>query len=220
MVRAPDNLGAAAAVSAVVLAAGRASRMGEEKLLLPLGDRPVLRHVVESVDRAGVRETVVVVNPRNRDAITALMSDHPRRVVCNERFQDGIASSIAAGTGAVSEGSEALVLVQGDQPLVTTEMLLELVSVWQRERTAFVAASYDGLTTTPVLFARALYPELRELQGDVGARAVLRRHSGRTVAFPGWMGSDLDTPADYDALQKEWSARRRMNIVTSGAREA
>jgi len=220
VVPAPDNVDVAAAVSAVILAAGRASRMGEEKLLLPLGDRPVLRHVVESVDRAGMRETVVVVNPCNRVAITALVSDRPRRVVCNERFQDGIASSIAAGTGAVSEDSEALVLVQGDQPLVTSEMLLALVSVWRQERVPFVAASYDGLTTTPVLFARALYPELRDLQGDVGARAVLRRHAGRTIAFPGWMGSDLDTPADYDALQKEWSARRQMNIATSSAREA
>jgi molybdenum cofactor cytidylyltransferase len=217
---APDNLDVAAAVSAVVLAAGRASRMGEEKLLLPLGDRPVLRHVVESVDRAGMRETVVVVNPHNRDAITALVSDRPRRVVCNERFQDGIASSIAAGTRAISENGEALVLVQGDQPLVTGEMLRALVSVWRQQRVPFVAASYDGLITTPVLFVRALYPELRELQGDVGARAVLRRHSGRTVAFPRWMGSDLDTRADYDALQKEWSARHRMNIATSGAREA
>ena len=152
----------------------------------------MLRHVVESVDRAGVRETVVVVNPRNRDAITALMSDHPRRVVCNERFQDGIASSIAAGTGAVSEGSEALVLVQGDQPLVTAEMLLELVSVWQRERTAFVAAwSTTGSPPRPCC-SPARSPSCVELQGGVGARAVLRRHSGRTVAFPGWMGSDLD----------------------------
>jgi molybdenum cofactor cytidylyltransferase len=206
---APESLDGAA-VSAVVLAAGRASRMGEEKLLLPLGDKPVLRHVVETVDRAGLRETVVVVNPRNRGAITALVSDLTRRVVCNERFQDGIASSIATGTGAVADDSEALVLVQGDQPMITSEMLQVLVSVWRQERPPFVAASYDGLTTTPVLFARALYSELRALEGDVGARAVLRRHAGKTVAFPSWMGSDLDTSADYDALQTEWITRRRI----------
>ena len=199
-----------AAVSAVVLAAGRASRMGVEKLLLPLGDKAVLRHVVESVDRAGMLETVVVVNPRNRDVIANLLSDRAaRRLVCNERFEDGIASSIAAGTGAVSDSSQALVLVQGDQPFVTSEMLQALVSVWQEGHPAFVAASYGGITTTPVLFTRALYPELRALEGDVGARAVLRRHPGKTVAFPAWTGSDLDTSADYDALRKEWSARKR-----------
>ena len=209
MTPAPESLDGAA-VSAVVLAAGCASRMGEEKLLLPLGDKPVLRHVVETADRAGMRETVVVVNPRNREAITALVSDLTRRVVCNERFQDGIASSIATGTGAVSDDSEALVLVQGDQPMVTSEMLRALVAVWREDHPAFVAASYEGLITTPVLFARALYPELLALEGDVGARTVLRRHAGKVVAFPSWMGSDLDTTADYDALQKEWIARRRI----------
>jgi hypothetical protein len=54
----------------------------------------------------------------------------------------------------------------------------------------------------------------------VGARAILRRHRGTTVAFPEWTGSDLDTRADYDALQKEFSLRRGMNMVTSNAREA
>lgn len=206
---ADDTMAGSAAVSAVILAAGRASRMGAEKLLLPLGEKPILRHVVESVERAGMLEIVVVVNPRNRDAITELLLDLGGRVVCNERFQDGIATSIAAGTAAVSDESQALVLVQGDQPLVTSEMLLALVSTWEQEHAAFVAASYDGLTTTPVLFARALYPELRALEGDVGARAVLRRHPGKTIAFPAWMGGDLDTTADYDALQREWSARKR-----------
>src|SRR5262249_1581163 len=130
--------------------------------------------------------------------------------VCNERFEDGIASSIATGTGAVADDSGALVLVQGDQPMITSEMLQVLVAVWRGGHPAFVAASYDGLTTTPVLFARALYPQLRALEGGGGARRVLRRHAGKVVAFPSWMGSDLDTTADYDALQKEWITRRRI----------
>jgi molybdenum cofactor cytidylyltransferase len=207
-VPAHGTMDGSAAVSAVVLAAGRASRMGEEKLLLPLGEKPVLRHVAESVHRACLLETVVVANPRNHDAIAALLLDLTRRVVCNHRFGDGIATSIAAGTAAVSDASEALLLVQGDQPLVTSEMLLALVSQWQQGHAAFVAASYDGLVTTPVLFTRALYPELCGLEGDVGARAVLRRHRGETIAFPAWRGGDLDTTADYAALQRTWEARK------------
>ena len=200
----------AAMVSAVVLAAGRASRMGEEKLLLFLDGQPVIRHVVETVARAGLLETLVVVNPRNRDAIADALPDASARLVCNARFHDGIATSIAAGTAAVCETSQAMMLLQGDQPLVTTDMLLALVDAWQGSRPAFVAASYDGLTTTPVLFSRALYPELRGLEGDVGAREVLRRHAGQTLEFPAWTGGDLDTRADYEALRKTWSARRQI----------
>jgi molybdenum cofactor cytidylyltransferase len=200
----------AADVSAVVLAAGRATRMGAQKLLLSLGEQPVIRHVVDTVGRAGVLETLVIVNPTNREAIAGALPGCPVRVICNERFHEGIATSIAAGTAAVAEASEALLLVQGDQPLVTTSMLLALVETWRAEQPAFVAASYDGLTTTPVLFARALYGELLALEGDIGARGVLRRHAGRTLEFPAWAGSDLDTQADYDALRETWSARRRV----------
>jgi len=195
-------------VSAVVLAAGRASRMGEEKLLLMLGGKPVIRRIVETVVAARPLETVVVVNPRNRDPVVAALGGLVPRVICNERFEDGIATSIAAGTAAVSDGSHALILVQGDQPLVTTDMLLALVSRWRDGRPAFVAACYGGVTTTPVLFARSLYPELRVLEGDVGARGVLQRHQGVTVAFPESAGSDLDTKADYEALRSMWSAKR------------
>ncbi len=197
-------------MSAVVLAAGRATRMGEEKLLLRLGDKPVIRHVVETVGRAGMLETLVVVNPRNRDAIADALPEPSARLVCNQRFHEGIATSIAAGAAAVSAGSQAMLLVQGDQPLVTTSMLLALVEAWRVDGPEFVAASYDGLTTTPVLFARDLYPELQALEGDVGARAILRQHVGMTLEFPAWTGSDLDTKADYEALRKTWSARGRV----------
>ncbi len=202
-----DVMTDAGSMTAVVLAAGRASRMGEEKLLLPLGGAPVIRHVVEAVLAARPRETIVVVNPRNRDAIVGALRGLDPRVVCNDRFADGIATSIAAGVAAASAASEGVILVQGDQPFVTTDMLLALVAAWQEERPAFVAASYGGLRTTPVLFARALYPELRALEGDVGARSVLARHRGATVAFPEAAGSDLDTKADYQAVRAVWSSK-------------
>jgi len=196
-----------AEVSAVVLAAGRASRMGEEKLLLPLGGKPVIRHVVETVMAAQPLETLLVVNPRNHDAIAIAVRDLAPRIVCNHRFAEGMATSIAAGTAALSEASRAVFLVQGDQPLVTTDMLLTLAERWRDGSPAFVAASYGGVTTTPVLFARSLYPELRRLEGDVGARALLERHQGITVAFPQAAGTDLDTKADYDSLRTVWSSK-------------
>lgn len=130
----PDTTESAATVSVVVLAAGRATRMGVEKLLLLLDEQPVIWHVVETVARAGMLEILVVVNPRNRDAIADALPEASARLVCNERFHDGIATSIAAGTAAVCETSQAMVLVQGDQPLVTTDMLLALVEAWQRTR--------------------------------------------------------------------------------------
>jgi len=179
--------------------------MGRDKLNLPLGDRPVIRHTAEMVFSASWFESIVVINPRNGDAIRQALEGLSLRFVCNERFEQGIATSIATGAAAVSPDSEAMLLVQGDQPLVTSEMLGELVDTWTRGGYEFVAASFDRITTTPVLFDSALLGELAALEGDIGARAVLKRHQGHTISFPQWRGLDLDTEEDYAEVRRIWA---------------
>jgi len=189
----------------VVLAAGLARRMGRDKLTLTLGDRPVIRHVAEMVLSAPLLEAIVVINPRNGDAIREALHGLSLRLVCNERFEEGIASSIAAGAAAVSSGSEAMILIQGDQPLVTAEMLRALIDAWRQGGCEFVAAAFGDVTTTPVLFGCSLLGELAALRGDTGARSVLKRHQGRTISFPQWRGIDLDTDEDYAEVQRIWA---------------
>jgi molybdenum cofactor cytidylyltransferase len=191
-------------VSAVILAAGLARRMGRDKLNLPLGDRPVIRHVAETVSSIEWLETIAVINPRNGDAICQALDGLPLRFVLNDRFEEGIATSIAAGAAAVASRSAAMMLVQGDQPLVTAAMLGEMVDAWSSDGSEFVAASFGKITTTPFLFDSSLLGELSALGGDVGARAVLRRHKGRMIDFPPWRGLDLDTDEDYANVCRIW----------------
>ncbi len=182
--------------------------MGRDKLLLLLDDKPVIRRVVETVLALGFVETIVVVNPNNGGAIRQALSDQPVCIVRNERFEEGMASSIVAGVSAVSPASEALMLVQGDQPLVNAEMLRKVIDVWVLGRDEFVAASFDDTVTTPVLFSRSIMPGLSLLKGDVGARSVLKRHRGSTVVFPKWRGADLDTDEDYAKVKRIWASVR------------
>lgn len=179
--------------------------MGRDKLTLTLGDRPVIRHVAETVLSARLLEVIVVINPRNGDAIREVLHGLSLRFVCNERFEEGIASSIAAGAAAVSSGCEAMILIQGDQPLVIPEMLRALIDAWGQGDSEFVAAAFGDVTTTPVLFGRPLLGELAALRGDMGARSVLARHRGRTISFPRWRGIDLDTDEDYAKVQRIWA---------------
>jgi len=191
-------------VSGVVLAAGSARRMNAQKLLLDVGGRPLVRVVVEEATSAGLAEVVVVVSDASAREIAAALDALDLRVVANPRAAEGMGTSVATGAAAVSEDSEALVLTQGDQPLVVRSMLRRLVEAWQQERPPFVASRYDELVTTPVLFDRSLFPELRELDGDRGAKLVLDRHrdEGKTVGFPPWRGSDVDTPEDYRRVRE------------------
>jgi molybdenum cofactor cytidylyltransferase len=195
-------------ITVVILAAGRASRMGREKLLLTLGGQPIIRHVVETVRAAGFRDIVVVANPLNEVSIGQVLADLEVRVVGNPSFEQGLASSIAAGVASVSADAISLLLVQGDQPLVNAEMLKLLVAEWHENKGDFVAASYNDVVTTPVLFGRSLFKEMAALQGDVGARSVLRNHPGRFVSFPAWLGADLDTEEDYHRVQQLWQQHR------------
>ena len=105
-------------VSAVILAAGMARRMGREKLLLTLDGEPLLRRVVREAVALGLSEILVVANEQNRGAVFAALSDLPVQVLTNQRADEGIGTSIALGASSVAAASQAFLLLQGDQPFV------------------------------------------------------------------------------------------------------
>ncbi|MEA2623977.1 MAG: molybdenum cofactor cytidylyltransferase [Candidatus Binatota bacterium] len=201
-------------LSGVLLAAGRARRMGREKLLLEVGGRPVVRTAAASLVAMKPREILVVTRADHEADVARALAGLPIRTLVNPRADDGMGTSIAIAAAAVDPASDALLLLQGDQPLVTHEMLEALVAEWEQSRAVFVSSTYDGLATTPVLFFRALFAELAALEGDRGARAVLDRHyeRGRTVSFPAWRGRDVDTEEDYRALLALWETERQRRL--------
>ena len=195
-------------LSGVVLAAGSARRMNGEKLTLDLAGRSVVRRVVEEVVGASLPETLVIVNQANDAVIRAMLRSLPIRIVVNPRASEGLGTSIAAGAAAIDSAADALLLVQGDQPLIRREMLESLITEWRAGGPAYVASRFGDVVTTPVLFARELFGELARLGGDRGAKAILDRHAkrGRVVAFADWRGADVDTPDDYDRVRALFAA--------------
>jgi molybdenum cofactor cytidylyltransferase len=198
-------------ITAVLLAAGAARRMGGEKVLLPLDGEPMLRRVAREVVALGLSEILVVANARNESVVFATLSDLPVRVLVNPRASEGIGTSIGLAAASVARTSRAMLLTQSDQPLVDRGMLRALVRTWQEESPDFVASSYDEVVTTPVLFSGQLLDELRELDGDRGAKTVLERRfdRGRVLPFPAWRGIDVDTPDDYERVRYLAASVRR-----------
>jgi probable selenium-dependent hydroxylase accessory protein YqeC len=205
----------------LVLAAGIATRMGADKLLAWLGDGTVLGAVVRAATGcAGLGRVVVVTGPDSSAATAALRNDCPTggyEVVGNPSPEAGMASSLQVGVTRLAGGRDLLVLL-GDQPLVTKETLSRLLAARAGSpRAAAVALAYAGDTGRaaggvgpPVLLHRSLRPQLLELRGDQGARLLLARYADAVtgVACEADEALDVDTPADL-ALAREIAARRK-----------
>jgi molybdenum cofactor cytidylyltransferase len=192
-------------IGAVVLAAGRSSRMGRSKLLLPLGGRAVLAWVVEHLLEAGVDDVVVVTGPYTPDVLPVL-GTAPVRLAHNPDAAHGMASSLRVGLLALHPADDAALIALGDQPTVDRHILLPLLERYRRDRPAIVVPVYRGQPGNPVLFDRRVFPELFALSGDVGGRSVVRADPARVaeVAFDEDPPPDLDTPEAYRRLAAAW----------------
>jgi molybdenum cofactor cytidylyltransferase len=195
-------------VGLIVLAAGASTRMGGPKQLLRYRGETLLGRAVRAALGTICRPVVVVLGAGS-DAMLAEVAATEARVVVNEAWAEGMASSIRLGLreleAAASVGLDAVVLTLCDQPLVTAETLSRLVDAYERLRPTLVASEYESRSEltrgVPALFGRALFAELMGLRGAEGARRVIARHTdaASTVAAPE-AAFDVDTPDDYEAL--------------------
>lgn len=186
-------------IAAVLLAAGRSTRFGGDKLLAPLHGKPVIRWSAESLAR--VVDELVVVVPAGASAIRDALRGVNARLVENPRRADGMSSSLAAGVAALGPEAEAMLVALADQPDVRREVMSALVARWRETRPPAVAPVYEDGRGHPVLFDRRCFGALTALQGDIGARAVLES-LGAEVALltvPGAQPADVDTA---DALER------------------
>jgi len=180
--------------------AGFARRMGRQKLLLELKGKPVVRWSVEVVlPHVG---DCVVVTGQDDATVRGALAGLAVRFVVNPRPQDGQGSSIAIGAAALKPWTAAAFVALGDQPLTPGSVIPALLAAQQRGGKAIAAPSYRGTRGTPVLFSSEVFPELRALGGDAGARAVLDARSERVelVELDVAMPADVDTPEDFARL--------------------
>ena len=194
----------AGVIAAIVLAAGASTRMGRQKLTLPMADgRPLVRAAVEQVLAAGLDDVVVVLG-REAEAVATALEGLPVRTVVNTHYAEGQSTSLRAGLDALRAGTAAAVVALGDQPLPDPQVIRRLVEAFRTSGRPIAAPVYRDGRGNPVLFAASLFDELRGVQGDRGGRPVIARDPQRVAEVPvdARMPADIDTPEDYEAARR------------------
>jgi xanthine dehydrogenase accessory factor len=192
-------------VSGVILAAGASTRMGRPKQLLPFAGRPLLQHVVDAAAASALDEVVIVLGANAdeiRDALV-LPASGKVRIVVNAGHMKGLAESVRCGLAAVAARASDVAILLGDQPGMSTSLIDQVLTAHVsagKPATRPVFGAGDARTPGhPVVLSRALWPALRELRGDEGARAVLAAHPAQVneVRIIAPALADIDTSEDY-----------------------
>lgn len=197
-------------IAALILAAGRSSRMGgENKLLADLGGAPLIARTVANAIQSQARP-IILVTGHMADEVRAAASDDSINVVHNSDFADGMASSLRAGLAAAPADADGALIMLGDMPLIGAAVLDRLISevVAQPDASAIVP-TVSGEWAHPVLLRRALFGEVMALTGDAGARRILRERGdvARLAFDDSALLMDADEPEALARLRRVWRSR-------------
>jgi molybdenum cofactor cytidylyltransferase len=180
--------------------------MGQPKLLLPLGDEPIVRRTVRQICTAGFDDILVVVGCEH-EKVSAALAGLPVRHALNLQYETGMGSSFRTAVEHLS-ASTAAMFALADQPFVTPKEYRAILDTYRQHSPAIVSVRYGDVTAPPHLFSRDLFPELATL--EKGARPVLERHRDQTIVlqFLPELLLDIDTPEDYERAKSRLSAGR------------
>jgi molybdenum cofactor cytidylyltransferase len=197
-------------IAAVVLAAGRSTRMGgPNKLLAELGGKPMVRIVTEQV-LGSKASSVTVVTGHQAAEVEKALAGLKVKFVRNPDFVAGLASSVRTGIAAVPENADGAVVCLGDMPLIDARLIDRLIEALAPDRGHLIAVPVsDNKRGNPVLWSRRFFNELMTLDGDIGARNLIIRHTEAVVevAVEGHGAFlDIDTP---EALAAARQTRRQ-----------
>ena len=189
-------------ISGLILGAGASQRLGPPKQLLPFRDTTMLGWVVKQAERASGLDELVVVLGRAADEVRERVDFGAVRVVENPVFTEGCSSSYRAGLAALNPQSKALMILLGDQPGILPDVIDRLAEEWRQKQALIALCSYDGSKGHPMIFAQALFEQLKELHGDKAAWKLVdaNAHLVQEVRFSLPFPDDINTAEDFERL--------------------
>ena len=191
-------------VGAVVVAAGKSKRMGQNKLMLQLNGKPLIKSILDALSESRINELVLVLGDKPEQVMEALKSKSKRiNVTINENYQLGMTSSFQTGLQLITR-VDAAFLVLGDEPIFEPDFLTTIIQKMKlnQGRALIVSPIHKGKKGHPLLFHHQLFPEILNLKPPQTMREIVHMHANSllTVEAPKWTNMDIDTPEDYSRL--------------------
>jgi molybdenum cofactor cytidylyltransferase len=165
-------------VTAIILAAGASTRFGSPKQLLDWRGQPLLRHVITQTLAAPVSEIIVVLGAHYA-RIAPVVQGLPVVLARNQHWEAGLSGSVALGLRALRPPADAAIFLLADQPDISPALISQVIAAFAESRAPIVVPRAGEQRGNPVLFARSLFPELMQVRGDQGGRALMQRYRER-----------------------------------------
>ncbi len=192
-------------VAAVVLAAGRSTRMGEHnKLFLKVGERSMVQQVVANLSESAV-ERIFVVTGHEKERVEAELKGEPVTFIHNREYASGLSTSLRTALAQVPAAMNAALICLADMPFVGHSMINALIDAFDPiSQQSICVPTYQGKRGNPVLWGRSYFQEMMEVQGDVGAKHIIGEYEDFVIEVEmNEVGilTDLDTPQAYAQIE-------------------
>jgi len=188
---------------AMILAAGESKRMGKPKLLLPYGEKTIIETIVKTVVSSNVENTLVILGSE-REKIEEKIKNFPVKIVYNRDFRSGMLSSVQCGFKAVPEETRAVLVVLGDQPKISADVINKLIDAYKSTGKGIVLPVYKKERGHPVLIDVKYGEEVENLSPEVGLRGTVYNHPEDILEV------EVETPSIFQDIDDESDYKREL----------
>lgn len=200
-------------VAAIVLAAGQSRRMGaENKLLAEIDGTSMISRVLETIEAAGVEETIVITG-HEPEAVRACLPDRDVTYIHNPNYASGLSTSLVAAFSSLTDDFDAALVCLGDMPTLGTDEINLLIEAFDPENNRGICVpTHAGKRGNPVLWARQFFGEMSQLRGDVGAKHLIGEYADQVFEVDVGNNSvllDVDTPEVLQAVRQKFEKDKK-----------
>jgi len=191
----------------IILAGGSSTRFGHPKQLLKLKGKYLLEYVLNAALESKLNHVVLVLGRDHQNIMQALEARilHERlQVVVNHRYLEGQSRSLQAGLLKIRQAFPAVMFLLGDQPMLNSKTIDHMLDRFRYSGKDICVPICKGKKGNPTIFNRVLYDQLMAIEGDIGARDIIRAHPERVLYIDlddPLCFFDIDSPKDFENLQ-------------------